>query len=161
MQKPTRWPSSGEPTSFGGLNRSELMSRIPSAGNKTTERRLAKLLRTHGLKGWRRNYPLRGKPDFVWRCERLAVFVDGCFWHSHACGRNLEPKRNKRLWLEKLLRTQGRDRRNNRYLRAVGWRVLRIWECNLARRSETCLQRIKAALTCQTDSSSHTPRRLP
>ncbi len=46
------------------------------------------LLRRHGLSGWRRHAKLPGRPDFVWPKHRVAVFVDGCFWHGHDCGRN-------------------------------------------------------------------------
>ena len=82
---------SEEITDFGGLTRSQLMSRIRSKGNATTEQTMVALLRKHGLSGWRRHYPVAGRPDFVWRQERVALFLDGCFWHGHGCGRNLVP----------------------------------------------------------------------
>ena len=67
---------------FSKKKRSQVMAAIRSKGNKTTELRLASILRAHGISGWRRHQPLFGKPDFVFRRERLAVFVDGCFWHG-------------------------------------------------------------------------------
>jgi len=64
------------------VKRSEVMSRIRGRGNKETELALAKLLRRHAIKGWRRHQPIFGKPDFIFSKARLAVFVDGCFWHG-------------------------------------------------------------------------------
>jgi len=58
------------------------MAAIRSRGNKETELRLAAILRTHGITGWRRHQPLPGRPDFIFRRERVAAFVDGCFWHG-------------------------------------------------------------------------------
>ena len=145
----SHWPgdSRTERTTFGGLPRGELMSRISAKGNKTTEARLASLLRKAGLTGWRRNLLVLGRPDFVWRKSKLAVFVDGCFWHGHDCGRNLTPKTNARAWSEKIRRNKARDRHSASRLRQLGWRVLRIWECQLARRPGASLARIRRGLT--------------
>lgn len=142
-----RWPGDAqqERTSFGKLTRGELMSRVRSTGNRTTEKKLARLLREEGLKGWRRHQPLPGRPDFVWRDKKVAVFVDGCFWHGHTC-RNLIPKKNTEAWQDKILRNKTRDRRNNRILRQRGWKVIRIWECQLTKVSDQCLKRIRRKL---------------
>jgi DNA mismatch endonuclease (patch repair protein) len=144
----SRWPgrSKRAKTTFGGLSRSALMSRVRSKRNATTELKLLSLLRAAGLRGWRRGFPLTGNPDFVFSQLRLAVFVDGCFWHGHGCGRNLEPKRNAELWRQKIDGNQRRDRRNTRFLRTAGWRVIRIWECTLKHRPESCIRRIRRAL---------------
>ena len=133
-------------TTFGGLSRSELMSRIRGAGNLTTELRLAKLLRQHKLTGWRRRLPLAGKPDFAWPREKVAVFVDGCFWHGHDCARNLTPKTRAAFWAAKIARNRSRDRRVSRELRKEGWTVLRVWECKLAASPDLCIRRIRSAL---------------
>ncbi len=135
-----------EKTTFGKLTRSELMSRIKSRGNVTTEKRLLQLLRREHLSGWRRQLTLIGSPDFAWRKQKVAVFVDGCFWHGHDCGRNLTPKRNASAWKKKINGNKRRDRRVNRELRALGWRVARIFECTLARRPDACLRRIRRLL---------------
>jgi len=148
MQTGERWPGNAEKerTTFGGLSRGQLMSRVRSFGNDTTERRLIAYLRRAGLTGWRRHQPLAGRPDFAWQKAKVAVFVDGCFWHGHDCGKNVTPRTNARAWREKIERNMARDRRNSRVLRRDGWEVVRIWECHLARAPARCLARIRTQL---------------
>jgi DNA mismatch endonuclease (patch repair protein) len=141
-----RHPTNLEPSGFGGLSRADLMSRVRSRGNRTTEGRMVALLRHHGLTGWRRHARVPGRPDFAWPKRRVAVFVDGCFWHGHQCGRNLTPKKNAELWEKKFAATRRRDARNGRILRQRGWTVIRIWECKLGRSPDSCVKRIRAAL---------------
>lgn len=131
---------------FTKAKRSAVMSRIRGSGNKDTELRLIALLRAHGITGWRRNAQVFGKPDFVFQRERVAVFVDGCFWHS--CPRHAtKPANNRAFWKAKLARNAARDREVTRSLRKAGWRVLRVWECALARsRSGRTMARIARAL---------------
>jgi len=152
---------------FSKAKRSEVMSRIRSTGNKDTEQKLAALMRAAGITGWRRQAALKyevgkmkdergtGKvkadrktvrPDFVFRAERVAVFVDGCFWHG--CPRHAtRPKQNRAFWDAKLARNVARDRVVTRGLRKAGWQVLRIWECALAKkRVAVTLRRIARAL---------------
>lgn len=140
----SRWPgnANAQRTTFGSLSRAQLMSRVRSRGNQTTEGRLAAMLRTVGLTGWRRHLPLPGRPDFAWSTLKLAVFVDGCFWHGHDCGRNVTPKTNANAWQEKISRNKARDRKTTRTLRGRGWTVMRIWECDLTRNADRCLVRI-------------------
>lgn len=141
----SRWPGNAqtEHTTFGGLSRGQLMSRVRSTGNETTEKRLAVLLRNARLTGWRRNQSLLGRPDFVWPKAKVAVFVDGCFWHGHDCGKNVSPKTNPKEWRDKIRKNQVRDRRVTNRLRREGWRVTRIWECELAGRPGRCVARIQ------------------
>lgn len=121
------------------------MSRIRGQGNKDTELVLAKLFRKHNISGWRRHQKIIGKPDFIFRKAKLAVFVDGCFWHC--CPRHgTKPKSNRTFWLKKLYRNQSRDRQVNRTLRKMGWRVIRLWECALHQQPERCLARVHRAL---------------
>ncbi|MDP9175741.1 MAG: very short patch repair endonuclease [Planctomycetota bacterium] len=102
------------------------MARIRSKGNKSTELRLLAILRNEGIKGWRRNQPVFGRPDFVFKASQVAVFVDGCFWHK--CPRCFRrPQSNNAYWDDKFQRNRRRDRRVNRQLRQLGWKVLRIW----------------------------------
>ena len=143
-----RWPKKGKhrATTFGNLNRSQLMTRVKSSGNKTTEGRMARLLRKAGVKGWRRHLPLPGKPDFAWPAQKVIVFVDGCFWHGHDCGKNVRPRTNAQEWREKISNNKRRDRRVASQLRRRGWSVLRIWECRLRCAPYVCIRRIRRAL---------------
>ena len=123
---------------FTKAKRSAVMSAIRGRGNKDTELRMMALFRAEGITGWRRGVALFGKPDFVFRRERVAVFVDGCFWHG--CPRHgTMPAGNRAFWKAKLARNAVRDRLVTRTLRKNGWRVLRIWEHELARRNEARL----------------------
>ena len=120
---------------FSKAKRSAVMSQIRSRGNKATELALAKFFRRHKITGWRRNQKVFGKPDFVFSKLKLAVFVDGCFWHG--CPKHgTQPKGNRAFWKKKFARNIARDRLVNRALRRTGWRVLRIWEHELARKRE-------------------------
>ena len=106
------------------------MSRIRGKGNKSTEQRMVTLLKDHHITGWRRHCALPGKPDFVFRPQKVAVFVDGCFWHK--CPRCFKsPSSNADYWVPKIQGNVRRDRRVNRQLRQRGWRVVRVWEHSL------------------------------
>jgi DNA mismatch endonuclease (patch repair protein) len=110
--------------------RSEVMASIRSKGNKTTELKLISILRAHRINGWRRHWRMLGSPDFVFRQEHVAIFVDGCFWHGCRwhCRR---PKSRQSFWNPKIARNRVRDRNVGRLLRKRGWRVLRLWEHSL------------------------------
>ncbi|MBL9200931.1 MAG: DNA mismatch endonuclease Vsr [Opitutaceae bacterium] len=126
--------------------RSALMALIRGRGNKGTELRLIAIFRAHGITGWRRGSSLPGRPDFVFPELKLAVFVDGCFWHGCPV-HGTQPRQNARFWREKIARNRARDRRVTRELRNRGWRVLRIWEHALKRRHEhRLLARLATAL---------------
>jgi DNA mismatch endonuclease (patch repair protein) len=119
--------------------RSEVMAKIRSKGNRSTELRLVLLFKTARISGWRRHVSLPGRPDFTFRAAKVAVFVDGDFWHGRLARR---PKSNASYWTAKIEGNCRRDRRNNRLLRKLGWSVLRVWEGDLKRRPEYCLARI-------------------
>lgn len=131
---------------FTKAKRSEVMSRIRGRGNKDTELALAKLFRRHHITGWRRNQPVFGKPDFTFPKVKLAVFVDGCFWHG--CPKHAtKPKNNRAFWQKKLMGNKARDQLVTQTLRRTGWRVLRVWEHELARKLQARLvRRIQRAL---------------
>jgi len=112
--------------------RSHNMASIRSVGNRTTEQAFAKLLRLAGISGWRRHISLPGKPDFVFPSRRLAVFLDGCFWHGCPKCYRL-PSDNRMYWRAKLSSNIRRDKRVVRTLRLRGWDVVRIWEHQLER----------------------------
>lgn len=131
---------------FSGLTRSQLMARIRSRGNKNTELALIKVFRLHRITGWRRNHPVFGRPDFVFPHFKLAIFVDGCFWHG--CKKHTSHvKKSGSFWQNKLKSNRKRDRLVNSTLRKSGWKVLRIWEHELARKNELrLLRRLDRAL---------------
>ncbi len=117
------------PDVFTKAKRSQVMARIRSRGNRDTELALARLLRAHGIKGWRRHREIRGpkfeirrfrvRPDFVFLKRKLAIFVDGCFWHG--CPRHgTWPASRAAWWRRKILGNQQRDARVNRALRRTG-----------------------------------------
>jgi DNA mismatch endonuclease, patch repair protein len=115
---------------FSKRKRSEVMAAIRSKGNKETEFVLAAIFRKNGLIGWRRHLPLPGKPDFAFPENRVAVFVDGCFWHG-CRWHGRKPDSNQKYWVLKLARNKNRDHKVVRILRQKGWIVLRIWEHEL------------------------------
>ncbi len=111
-------------------HRSRMLSAVRGTGNATTELMLAGILRRFKLSGWRRHLPLPGRPDFAWPRLKVAVFVDGCFWHG--CPRCYQaPRHNAAFWREKIEVNKRRDRLVARRLREDGWTVLRIWECRV------------------------------
>lgn len=133
------------PDVFTKARRSEVMSRIRGRGNKKTEIALIKLMRRHHIIGWRRHQQIFGRPDFSFRKQRVVVFVDGCFWHG--CPKHFNmPANNRAFWKQKLMGNVVRDRLVTRTLRRNGWRVLRIWEHDLRRRSEWCIGKIRREL---------------
>ncbi len=123
------------------------MSRVRARGNKATELALVSFFHRHGIAGWRRRVPLFGNPDFVFEKCRLAVFVDGCFWHG--CAKHASyPLSNRAFWFAKLKRNKTRDRLVGRTLKEHGWRVLRIWQHELSRKNEgRLLRRVREAVS--------------
>lgn len=129
--------------------RSALMSRIK--GKDTgPERAISALLAAKGLLFETHCRDLPGRPDFVFRSERLAVFVDGDFWH----GWRFPLWRGKlsEKWQEKIAANRARDQRNFRKLRGQGWRVVRIWEHQVENDPDLCVVRIVSALGSQENS---------
>ena len=110
--------------------RSEIMRAVKSRGNKSTEIRMLEFFRAKKFSGWRRNYPIFGKPDFVFPGKKIAVFADGCFWHGHGC-RNDTPKNNSEYWREKIRKNKKRDKAVKKHLSEKGWRVFRVFECRI------------------------------
>lgn len=82
---------------FDTSKRSQIMQQVRSKNNKTTELKLIQIFKDSHITGWKRNYPVKGHPDFVFLNKKIAVFVDGCFWHGHNC-RNTQPSNNAEYW---------------------------------------------------------------
>lgn len=106
------------------------MAKVKSQGNKSTELKAIKFFKEYGIKGWRRRYKLTGNPDFVFPKSRLAVFIDGCFWHG--CKEHCRiPESNHNYWVSKIDRNIKRDKFVNLELQRKRWVVVRIWEHEL------------------------------
>lgn len=123
---------------FSPKERSEIMKKVKSKKNKSTELKLINFFKERGIKGWRRNYKLFGNPDFVFPKLRIVVFTDGCFWHGHDC-RNTKPEDNKDYWLKKISKNRKRDFLVNEKLTKKNWKVIRIWECELKKKNSHLL----------------------
>lgn len=112
------------------LTRSRTMSAIKGKHNVSTDMQLRMALVRAGMKGWLMHADLPGRPDIYFPGLKLAVFLDGCFWHGcRRCGHI--PKTNSVFWATKISRNQARDRRNTRLLRKMGIHVIRTWEHSL------------------------------
>jgi DNA mismatch endonuclease, patch repair protein len=116
------------------------MARILS---KNTKPEMVVRRLVHGL-GYRyvlHDKRLPGSPDLVFPARRQVVFVHGCFWHRHDCGRGFQPKSNATFWEAKLEGNKARDKRHLAALKSLGWRVLVVWECSTDERSLDALAR--------------------
>jgi len=122
---------------------SKKMSAIRSRGNASTEKRMVSIMREGRISGWRRHLDIPGRPDFAFPKEKVAVFVDGCFWHG--CPRCYRaPRQNVSYWAGKVKRNRSRDNRNSKILRSIGWCVLHFWEHSLDN-SDAVAERIRRA----------------
>lgn len=113
--------------------RSENMRRIRSKGMRP-EMTVRSAVHRMGYRYRLHTGSLPGKPDLVFRSRRKVIFVHGCFWHQHSrkrCGIARQPKSNRAYWRPKLRRNAERDARHRAELKALGWKVLVIWECQL------------------------------
>jgi DNA mismatch endonuclease (patch repair protein) len=136
---------------FEGLSaaRSRAMGRVRGTGNKSTEMRLRLGLVGSHIKGWKANSrEVPGRPDIYFPRQRIAVFVDGCFWH--ACPRCFHiPRSNKKYWTKKFSLNKARDRKVNSTLRSQGIIVLRFWEHQLAQNLRKCIDQISSRLAAK------------
>ncbi len=123
---------------FNKEKRSDIMKHIRSKGNKSTELKLIEVFKTLGITGWQRNYAVIGHPDFVFLKRKVAIFVDGCFWHGHDC-RNTRPTTNSDYWIAKRERNKKHDEIITSRFVNRGWIVLRIWECELKKTNRSAL----------------------
>ena len=125
---------------FDQYKRSDIMKRVRPKGNKSTELKLIEIFESLGVVGWRRNYQVIGHPDFVFLDRKVAVFVDGCFWHGHDC-RNTRPANNAEYWAKKRARNIEHDKAITERFERRGWAVIRIWECELKKKNQDILER--------------------
>jgi DNA mismatch endonuclease (patch repair protein) len=117
------------------LKRSEIMRAVPTVGT-TPELALRTILDTFGIAYESNVAELLGKPDLVVPSMRLAILVNGCFWHGHSgCRKGRTLKSNVMFWSAKVARNRKRDRLVSGRLRRLGYSVHTVWECQLKRRS--------------------------
>lgn len=125
-------------------SRSALMSRIGSK-NTAPEVIVRRLLHALGYRFRLHRKDLPGTPDIVLPARQTAVFVHGCFWHAHGCKIGRPPKTRPEFWGPKLERNRERDRENEAALRAAGWTVETVWQCE-TRDPETLKERLTRTL---------------
>ncbi len=115
------------------ITRSENMRRIRSK-DTLPEMTVRRLLRDCGFAGYRlHRKDVPGKPDVAFIGRKKAIQIHGCFWHGHDCKEGVRrPKSNQEYWLPKIERNRERDRLHDANLADAGWRVLTVWECELA-----------------------------
>jgi DNA mismatch endonuclease (patch repair protein) len=126
---------------FSKKKRSEIMSKIRSKGTKP-EKLLASALRRHKIR-FRMHANLPGKPDFIIPDKKVAVFCDGTFWHGYLFNKwkvKLAP-----FWLKKISGNIKRDRKANRELKKLGWKVVRCWDFEIIKSPADCINRILRA----------------
>ena len=114
--------------------RSMNMSHIRSTNSKPEET-VRKYLFSQGLRYRKNVRKLPGCPDIVLKKYRTVIFVNGCFWHHHDCGRFVWPSTNEEYWHKKIDRNVERDKEEQQALEELGWQVLVIWECQLKRKN--------------------------
>jgi DNA mismatch endonuclease (patch repair protein) len=125
--------------------RSLAMGKVRSKGNRTTEVRLRYALVRAGISGWRLHVPIAGRPDFYFYREKIAIFVDGCFWHGcPKCGHI--PKVNQAFWRAKIERNHERGRKWDRILSRQGILPRHVWECDLKPTPQFFVQNLRSVL---------------
>jgi len=133
---------------YSRQKRSEVMSAIKSKGTKL-EKKLKSGLDSRRIKGYKQNCDeIYGRPDFVIKKARIAIFLDSCYWHG--CPKHLRmPSSHQDYWESKIERNYKRDRAVSKELRSEGWRVIRIWEHSLnnPKTLQWWLTRIKNLIT--------------
>jgi DNA mismatch endonuclease (patch repair protein) len=121
------------------------MGRVRQKGTRP-ELLVRSLLRSLGHRFRLANRDLEGSPDIANRSRRWAVFVHGCFWHRHGCKATTTPTRNREFWQLKFTRNVERDRRTEEALRAQGYTVVVVWECETKRAPDLLRDRLMAVL---------------
>lgn len=112
--------------------------RAVKGANTKPEISLRKALFAKGFRYRLHAKELPGKPDIVFPKYRAAIYVNGCFWHGHDCGRGKrKPKSNAKYWSDKIARNKARDEKNAAAMNALGWRTLTVWECELKNISQS------------------------
>jgi DNA mismatch endonuclease (patch repair protein) len=148
---------------FDPQTRSRIMALVKSRDTKP-EVAVREALRRGHIRHSAKGSKLPGNPDVVLRRLRLAVFVNGCFWHWHGCKRSRMPADNRDYWQGKISRNVRRDRRNRRLLTQLGWSYCTIWECRISHGVARLLGKVRrlrnaASSAVRSTSSSSRDRR--
>ena len=129
------------------IPKSEITSQVMSsirAKNTKPEITLRKALWKNGLSGYRLHWKkVAGKPDIAYPKRKIAIFVNGCFWHRCPYCNPSFPKTHIRFWKQKFKKNAERDLRKTQELQSLGWKVLIIWECQINESLQDCINRIK------------------
>jgi DNA mismatch endonuclease (patch repair protein) len=132
--------------------RSRVMARIRSK-DTSPELALRRALYARGVRGWRCHAKyVPGKPDISFTRRRVAVFVDGCFWHGHPD--YFTPGKSGEYWDKKISRTKERDRLANEALASAGWTVLRFWDFEVENELDACVYQVAEAVKLADKSSA-------
>jgi len=111
--------------------RSRIMRAIKSKDTKP-EMVVRRLLFSKGFRYRLHDKTLPGKPDIIFKSKNKIIFVHGCFWHGHDCKRGSRiPKKNREYWTQKIRKNVIRDSKHLSDLKALGWDILILWECEL------------------------------
>src|SRR3989339_805196 len=129
------------PDKFDKETRSSIMSRIRSK-NTSLEINFRQLLWKNELGHYRIHYNLPGKPDIVYVSKRIAIFLDGDFWHGYNW-KKLGKVPPKKYWQKKIQKNIDRAKKYNKMLKKDGWKVIRIWEYDVKKNMEKCIKKIK------------------
>jgi DNA mismatch endonuclease (patch repair protein) len=129
--------------------------------NTGPELEIRKALYASGVRGWRCNYKrVAGRPDIAWPARKIAVFVDGAFWHGHPTRH--KPGRSGEYWDRKIAQNVERDRRVDRELRKNGWAVLRLWDFEIRKDLNGSVARVVDVLgKSSVASSAHSSQTVP
>jgi len=141
MKKPQRYLRDGR----APIPKSEVTSRIMSkirSKNTRPEIMLRKALWAEGIRGYRLHWKnIPGRPDICFPGRKIAIFINGCYWHRcHYCKPSI-PKTHKRFWKNKFKTNKERDKRKREALIRSGWKVLTFWECQIKKNLDKCVER--------------------
>ncbi|MBI2667380.1 DNA mismatch endonuclease Vsr [Candidatus Woesearchaeota archaeon] len=132
------------PDKFDKATRSSIMSKIRHK-NTSLEVNFRKLLWKNGIRGYRVNYKLPGKPDIAFVSKKTVIFLDGDFWHGYNW-KKLGKVPPKRYWQSKIQKNINRAKKYNRQLKKDDWKVIRFWEHEVKKNPEICINKIKEVL---------------
>lgn len=138
--------------------RSRLMAGIGTKNTKP-EMIVRQLLFGLGYRYRLHRKDLPGKPDLVLPCYKIAVLVNGCFWHRHECELFKWPKSNRQFWKKKLLGNVERDQRSHKSLNELGWHVMIVWECATKNKSTAQLESLASRMSHWIESEAVRMRR--